>query len=97
MHIWAKRDFRDRTYLYALDQIAEQQLTLGAAADLMMVRTPRSDRAEITTVLIRLPNPSLIAAYEGFVQISDHDLPNEAVLLFGDLGEFQKLFKNPPL
>jgi hypothetical protein len=95
MHVWAKRNFRNRTYLYILDQMADQQLTLGAASGLMMVRTGRSEEEEMTTVFIRVPDPTLVATYRGFEKIDERDLPQEAVLLYGDLSEFQKFFRKP--
>ena len=94
MGTWAKRDFMDRGYLYVLDQLAGLQLAIGNTPRLMMVKTTRqTDNGEIATVFIRLPDPTLVAGFEGFQKVSERDLPRDAVLLYGDLSEFHDCFR----
>jgi hypothetical protein len=95
MPVWARRGFLDTTYLSIVDRMAEQELALGSTSEHMMVRTRRDDdRKGITTVFIRVPDPALLAAYEGFERVNDVDLPQEVILLYGDLSEFRKLFRS---
>lgn len=98
MAVWAKRDYRDRSYSYALEQLAEQHAASGRQPGMMMVGTTRFENGQqLTTIYIRLPDPVLLVTYPDFVKIDEEKLPKVARLLYGDPGEFRKYFNKPPL
>jgi hypothetical protein len=93
MHVWAKRDYQDRSYSYALEQMTEQHAAAGRPQGMMMVGTTRSEDRQMTTIYIRLPDPVLLVTYPDFVRIDERDLPEKARLLFGEESEFRKYFR----
>jgi hypothetical protein len=62
--------------------------------DLLMVATPdEANDYTRATIYIRLPEPHLLTEYEGFEEIAVSDLPEEAVLIYGNHEEFSARFK----
>jgi hypothetical protein len=90
--IWAKRDFLDT----ANPECYERMLQHARAGlqGLLMVATP-AEANDYTgaTIYIRLPEPHLLTEYEGFEEIAESALPEEAVLIYGDHEEFSVRFK----
>jgi hypothetical protein len=92
MSIWAKRDFLDTANLDCYELMLQQ--AWQGFQGLLMVATPdESNDYTRATIYIRLPEPHLLADYNGFEEIGELSLPKEAVLIYGDQEEFTTRFK----
>jgi hypothetical protein len=93
MHVWAKREYFDRSYSYALEQMAEQHAASGRPQGMLMVGVTRvKNGKQVTTIYIQLPDPLLLVTYPDFVRIDEADLPKKGRLLYGDVSDFRKYF-----
>jgi hypothetical protein len=90
--IWAKRDFLNTENPECYERMLQH--ARDGFRELLMVATP-DDANDYTraTIYIRIPEPHLLADYNGFEQISETSLPEEAVLIYGNHKEFNTRFK----
>jgi hypothetical protein len=92
MGIWAKRGFSDRSYLDCYELMRRQ--TRDGIPGLLMVATPdEANDYSNPTIYISLSDADLLASYQGFEEIAESSLPEEAVLVHGDGELFRAHFK----
>jgi hypothetical protein len=91
--IGANRKYLDRAFASVWDDL----VVIGGSglSGLMMFATVEKSGVhdqERWDIYIRLPSRELLKLFPGFVEIEAAELPRNATTLYGDPGEFERLF-----
>ena len=89
--IWATRTFSENGWYHVQDQFEEQYDAAGEPIGMMLVCVDTPDFK--TRIYIGLPEPSLLASYDGFTLVAESDLPRYGHLLFGNETAFEARFR----
>jgi hypothetical protein len=89
--IWATRTFTENGWYHVQDQFEEQYDAAGEPAGMMLVCV---DTPDFKTRIYRgVPDPSLLASYDGLTPVAESELPRSGHLLFGSEAAFEAYFR----
>ena len=89
--IWAARTFSDNGGITSRTQFEEQYDAAGEPLRMMLVCVDTPDFK--TRIYVGLPDPSLLASYDGFTPVAESELPRYGHLLFGNEADFEARFR----
>ena len=90
MH-WINRRYQDQTWAVTRT-IFERLFRAAKWPDAMLMVEEHHDTPSDSTIWIRLPDKSLVSAFEGFTEADPAKLPKRATLLVGKNAVFEGVF-----